>query len=1199
MSSIKKEKIDASAKSNVVEISNDIDRLQAIINTVVDGIISITKDGTIRSFNSAATKMFGYTSEEVIGKNVSILMPNPYSSEHNNYLNRYSTTHIKKVIGIGRESMETLSHLFVGETIVNGETIYIGTVRDITHHKRNEELIARLGSIVNDSSDEIYLLNYENLRFIQTNQSAHNNIGYNEKELKKLSFNDLLPKSTIKTFSRLLSQLNETGSNRITFETELKRKDGSTYPVEATIYLSSFGLEKVYVTIIQDITERKQTEKAIKDKNTQIELRSRYDRVARLIMAKSNATYDATEVLNESLIILANELDYQSSAIYLFDEWTGCLHLKASYAPPTGIKEIFRLGDGLVGQAATQNKHFVIDDINDDFFLSIDTGIMSIKPKAVIICPFSYQERIMGVICLASLKKPHNNDQVFIDGLLSQLAISLNSIKQYNDLKELSDQLKKRGREIAEKNAELEQANRMKSEFLANISHELRTPLNAVIGFSEVLKDGILGDLNDKQLEYSNDIFKSGQHLLSLINDILDLSKIEAGKMTLDPELVNMKELIRNSVSIVKERAFAKKIQLSQTVDDSLSPIFADARQIKQIVYNLLSNAVKFTPSGGKIYIEGYKEQNNYVIAVKDTGIGISEEDQKRLFKPFEQLDSSVARKYEGTGLGLVLAKRFAELHGGSVSVQSKPNEGSCFSIAIPYRTDENTESEISSPVVDETIINVINQQKDLLLLTTIKDNSKTLHHKAELQGYKVHKIFSSDSLIKHIKFSPPQLVVVDDKIPINESLDIIDKINTLSNSLPILFLGNKHSVHITNNTLNTSNSNTNELVKSISEYQATNNKNNDELKILVVDDDPQSVELISKNLEYHQYSVLRSYSGEEAIESAISDKPDIVILDLLMPNITGFDVIKALKNEYSKPPAIIVLTAISLSSQEKQQLNRDAYKIISKSNLSNSYHPEQDLNDTYSTRSSNTDCDNVAPVLTILTEDYEKRLSLAEYLHSQHFTANVMSADHLTSANNEVSSDLIINSYVHDSSQIKFYFNRVYKDNCRDMTPLLIYNNLDFFRNSDNDSLPDLFMDVSSIVGLHPHVEDPKTVLVIDDDVKAIDILASTLQEADFKVITANNGQEGLVYAKQYQPNAIIIDLVMSDLSGFDVVEGLKQDTNTSDIPTIVLTSQTLSDKEQELLSNHVDIIAPKYQTRRRELISNINELIEKRDLS
>jgi signal transduction histidine kinase len=221
------------------------------------------------------------------------------------------------------------------------------------------------------------------------------------------------------------------------------------------------------------------------------------------------------------------------------------------------------------------------------------------------------------------------------------------------------------------------------------MSHELRAPLSAIIGFSQVLKDGLAGELSVQQKDYCGDIFNSGQHLLSLINDILDLSKIEAGKMTLELGKVDISLLFETSLSIVREKALVHNIALNKNIAADLGEAMVDLRKFKQMVYNLLANAVKFTPDGGSVWLEAQKNSAGQLeFSVADTGIGIAEKDMARLFTPFEQLDSSLERKYEGTGLGLTMVKRLAELHGGTVSVRSELGKGSCFTVRIPLQTD-------------------------------------------------------------------------------------------------------------------------------------------------------------------------------------------------------------------------------------------------------------------------------------------------------------------------------------------------------------------------------------------------------------------------------------------------------------------------------------------------------------------------------
>ena len=245
-------------------------------------------------------------------------------------------------------------------------------------------------------------------------------------------------------------------------------------------------------------------------------------------------------------------------------------------------------------------------------------------------------------------------------------------------------------RSLEEARITAEAANQSKSDFLANVSHELRTPLNAVLGFSEVIRDGMAGPVTEEQKEYLNDIMESGRHLLDLINDILDLSKIEAGKMELETSEFDMRELIERSFIMFKEKSFKHRIEAESVIGNGIGKIVADERRIKQVLFNLLSNAFKFTPDGGKITVNVRKipgDPEQIECSVEDTGIGIKKEDISRLFKPFEQLESVLTKEHGGTGLGLALCKRIMELHGGKIWVESEFGKGSKFIFTLPARS--------------------------------------------------------------------------------------------------------------------------------------------------------------------------------------------------------------------------------------------------------------------------------------------------------------------------------------------------------------------------------------------------------------------------------------------------------------------------------------------------------------------------------
>lgn len=255
------------------------------------------------------------------------------------------------------------------------------------------------------------------------------------------------------------------------------------------------------------------------------------------------------------------------------------------------------------------------------------------------------------------------------------------------------DITKRKHAELEMENAkiEAETANRTKSEFLATMSHELRTPLNSIIGFSDILLDQSFGELNEEQTKYVGNVLKSGKHLLELINSILDISKVEAGKIELHYEMFYLDDVFREVKTIISPQAAKKSINLQIDPAENIPKIRADKGKIKQILYNLLSNAIKFTPEGGNVRIIPSTSEDMVHVAVEDTGIGIAESDRDKLFKPFVQLDSTSNREYEGTGLGLALINKFIELHSGSLEVESEEGKGSTFTFSIPVDPPEKT----------------------------------------------------------------------------------------------------------------------------------------------------------------------------------------------------------------------------------------------------------------------------------------------------------------------------------------------------------------------------------------------------------------------------------------------------------------------------------------------------------------------------
>jgi signal transduction histidine kinase len=371
-------------------------------------------------------------------------------------------------------------------------------------------------------------------------------------------------------------------------------------------------------------------------------------------------------------------------SVWEYDETSAEFHLRATDHLPGELVEAFRAapirkGEGALGRLAMTGEPVEIRDIADEtsYQSRVREILIRCGYRSVLAVPLLREDHLLGALAVSRMTPGDFAPEVIalLKTFATQSALAIQNARLY--------------REIEVKSRELEAASRHKSEFLANMSHELRTPLNAIIGFSEVLAERMFGEVNDKQAEYLADILESGRHLLSLINDILDLSKIEAGRMELEPTTFHLPSAIENALTLVRERAQRHGITLGRTVDERLGMIDADERKVKQVLLNLLSNALKFTPEGGRIDVRAAARDDAVEISVTDTGVGIAPEDQATVFEEFRQVGSA-AKKVEGTGLGLAISRKFIELHGGRIWVESQVDKGSTFAFTLPLPIDQH-----------------------------------------------------------------------------------------------------------------------------------------------------------------------------------------------------------------------------------------------------------------------------------------------------------------------------------------------------------------------------------------------------------------------------------------------------------------------------------------------------------------------------
>jgi signal transduction histidine kinase/DNA-binding response OmpR family regulator/CHASE3 domain sensor protein len=697
-----------------------------------------------------------------------------------------------------------------------------------------------------------------------------------------------------------------------------------------------------------------------------------YDAVHARALTLYNAENDRQIVLDSTLALVGESPLFPVGAFYAYDEWAGGLRLAASRAAPADIKHTVRLDEGPVGLAARENRAVYLDGLDDGSGLRLETGLATLKPAALLVCPVQHQGRLMGVLVLGAATRLAERDREFVGRLCAQLAVALHNLGQLEEMSLLTEQLRVRGEDIQGKNAELERANRMKSEFLANMSHELRTPLNAIIGFSEIMKDGLTGALAAEQQEYVTDIHTSGKHLLSLINDILDLSKVESGHVILELEETEPQALASSAMSVLRERAQSAHVRFNTVCPPELGRLCLDPRKAKQVIYNLVSNALKFTPEGGSVTLALERVPAEQVMAVHaapdtrvfppssapsgyflelrvtDTGIGISPDDLQQLFQAFVQIDSSLSRQYAGTGLGLTMVKRLAELHGGGLMVRSTEGVGSVFSVWLPWREPRDVpagQRAIGAPSPAAVAQKPQGQPapsevKPLVLVVEDDPRAANLMRlQLEAHGYRVEFAGTAEEGLRLAAELHPSALVLDIVLPGMDGWDMLARLKERedTSNIPVVIVSITDEAQrgfalgaaqvlvkpVTQN----------DLLAALS--AAGLDEPHTGARVLVVDDDPKAVALVSKHLQVAGYAPVGAYGGQEALDIVRHEAPALVVLDLMMPQVSGFDVVHGLRNHPDTAGIpVIVLTAKLLTRDDRELLSGKVQQVMEKTNF-------------------------------------------------------------------------------------------------------------------------------------------------------------------------------------------------------------------------------------------------------------------------
>lgn len=718
----------------------------------------------------------------------------------------------------------------------------------------------------------------------------------------------------------------------------------------------------------------------------------------------------AQDVINS----LCTYMNARLGAIYVADD-NDNFHLTAGYAydykDKTG-KQVIKPGEGLVGQAAVNKKHILFTDVPKDY-IKVNSSLGNVSPKNIIVYPLLYSNRVNGVIEIATVKEFTEQDQQLLGLVSENIGIAINSSQsrtklqqlleetqtqseelqsQQEELRQMNEELEEQAQnlrqqqeelqmtneeleeqtqaleaknkeveaarqDIEQKSKQLEVSSRYKSEFLANMSHELRTPLNSLLILSKDLSDNKGKNLTEEQVESAEIINKSGRDLLMLINEVLDLSKIEAGKMTLNIEQISLRKFADDLYQTFKRQADDKGLTLKFSTDDSLPEfISTDSQRLGQILKNLLSNALKFTSKGSISVAFKRAAGEKMAISVTDTGIGIPHDKLMTIFEAFQQADGGTARKYGGTGLGLSISRELAKLMAGEINLQSKHGEGSTFTLTLPVNLSRDVSFEeperphkpkpmqvfsagkeyLNYPALPDDRDNITHEDRVVMVVEDDLKFSAVLLRQAHKKGFKVLSASTGEDGLELAARFLPHAIILDIELPGISGLQTLAelKANPGTRHIPV------HIMSVEERSLDPIKEGAVEyLTKPLTKEQLDEafsrmeNFIDRKMKnLLIVEDDENSRKAIRKLIGNGDVKCIDAGSGEEALRILDENHIDCIVLDIGLPDMNGFELIQRLEEARGlNLPPIIIYTGRELTRAENDELHKYAESIIIK----------------------------------------------------------------------------------------------------------------------------------------------------------------------------------------------------------------------------------------------------------------------------
>lgn len=870
--------------------------LESLVESSPLAIVTLDMQQNIQECNKAFETIFGYSAKEAIGKNLDeLIVPEEKKSEALG-LTKASYRHEKIRVELVRKRKDgSLVEVELHAKPIFMDDVQVGIVAqyiDISERKRSEEKIQTLGQALMSISECVSITDV-NDKIIFVNNAFLKTYGYSEKEVLGKTMTMFRSPNNDPAVVKQIQPATLAGG----WHGELlnRRKDGSDFPIylSTSVVRDEHGSVVAMVGIASDITERREAERILRDSETRF----------RSVWEDSS---DGMRLMDEKGTVLSVNRAYCKMMNIAPEEIIG-----------KPISEVYEISvrDNVMAKVA---QRFSTENIEPHMVRSLVLR----------------NGKTITVEVSNSMIERENNQPVL-----------LSIFRDVTERRKAEEKIREQIKIIEEQNVELAQAHdkameatKAKSAFLASMSHELRTPLNAIIGYSEMLLEEMR---DEKELRFRDDVEKirlAGKNLLNLINEVLDLSKIEAGRMELYLEEFDMKELINEVAATVEPLIKKSENTFVLNVVDMFPPVLLDMTKVRQILFNLISNASKFTQKGiitlaASVRRSPDNSGTEIVLKVSDTGIGITEEQKAKLFKEFSQADSSTSRQYGGTGLGLAITKHFCEMMHGSIDMESIPKKGTTFTVILPQRIESETSetkrketavvSERSVPVGSAVL--VIDDDPSVLDL---------LQRFLTKEGYFVECSSNGDEGLKLAKEILPMAIILDVMMPHKDGWAVLQEIKNdpVLKSIPVIMY-----TMVDERNFGIAIGATEYLIKPVSKEEILQvlEKFRHRINsgyILIVDDDPDLRDIATRTIEKEGWSVQSAENGKIALSILEQGMPSIIFLDLMMPVMNGFEFLSVFEThrEWDRIP-IVIITSRDLSLEERQRLNGTVRKIIQK----------------------------------------------------------------------------------------------------------------------------------------------------------------------------------------------------------------------------------------------------------------------------